>query len=46
MGVVADEVGGGEEEGGKTDAVIVFFWRVYLSVNCVHGRLLIDLALI
>ena len=45
MGEVEDEVGGGEEwEGDETDAVTVFFLAGIW--DCVHGRLLIDLALI
>ena len=41
MGEVEDEVGGGEEgEGGKTDAVIVSFWRVY-GIVCMDICLLI-----
>ena len=35
MGEVEEEVGGGEEgEGGKTDTVIVSFWRVYPLHGC------------
>ena len=41
MGEVADEVGRGEEgEGDETDAVIVFFWRVY-GIVCMDVCLLI-----